>query len=571
MFLLREDEIDKLMNSFDYSGGGYAYIADDDDYLFCNSRAQSDKHRDTFRLPELPENKLFGSEVSYDTKGQKILFTYISSARTGLHYVVAQPYKIVMKKVSYVKTLSFTIIVGAFLLGILISLYLSRRNAKSLKETLKILPKMDEKSEYYKDPFELIQESVYQIIKDNRMLNETIDRQISLLHSSFFQKLRNREFATEDELISYADFIGLNFNGKAFASSIVQIEQLGKVKLKFNDKAMKELDDGRLKVIHVLKEFAYTRNYYSDDKNDLIIIINILDNDNGDQYKQNMISYMQIVRNELMHKYEIDIRFSWGDICINPIDLSYSIQQEVWALDYANSNDIRYDIWYPEFIRSCQNVFFPKEWEDKLMEYSKCGNAEKVKKLIFELQLKNLKKCTMMPESSDLFVHKLYSISMQMVAELSMKRDDVVSLEKILGNRTLDNYIDAVEYITGVFISVCKEVGGNKGQQNSKQMNEICRYVDDNYMNSSLSLSVLAEKFNYSPAYLSLLFKQQTGNNFSCYLEKIRMEHSTRLLKDTDMSIAQISELVGYNSSNSFCRVFKKAFHLSPGQYRQTV
>ena len=429
-----------------------------------------------------------------------MLYTYINSKEIGLRYVVAQPYRNVMKKVSHVKSLSFMIIIGALLLGVLISLYLSRHNAKSLKEIFAVLSKVDSKGEGYKDPFDHIQESVFKIMQDNQMLNDTIDQQISFLYSSFFYKLKNGDFASDEELVAYAGFIGLNFTGKAFAACIVQIEQMGKVKLKFNDRAMKELEDGRRKVIGALKESAFARMYCDEEKGDLITVIFILEDESADHFNQSMASYMQSVRNELMRNYEIDIRFSWGDVCLRPTELSDSIRQEARALDYANSNHIQYDIWYPEFIRSYQNVFFPKEWEDRLIELTKCGNGEKIKKLIFELQLKNLKKHTILPETLSLFTRKLYSILMRLTDEVSIDWEDIVPLDEPPESSTLDHCIDTVEYISEAFVSLCKEIDVKKKQQGSSQMDEICKYVDENFMDNNLSLSALAEKFNYSPS-----------------------------------------------------------------------
>ena len=88
-------------------------------------------------------------------------------------------------------------------------------------------------------------------------------------------------------------------------------------------------------------------------------------------------------------------------------------------------------------------------------------------------------------------------------------------------------------------------------------------------MDNNLSLAVLAERFNYSPAYLSIFFKEQMGTNFSAYVDVMRMEHSIHLLRETNLSITEISDRVGYNSSNSFCRAFKRIFDISPGQYRR--
>ena len=54
----------------------------------------------------------------------------------------------------------------------------------------------------------------------------------------------------------------------------------------------------------------------------------------------------------------------------------------------------------------------------------------------------------------------------------------------------------------------------------------------------------------------------------SVVIEKLRMEKSCDLIKNTDMKIAEIAEAVGYTSGASFRRAFKKITGMSPVEYR---
>ena len=61
------------------------------------------------------------------------------------------------------------------------------------------------------------------------------------------------------------------------------------------------------------------------------------------------------------------------------------------------------------------------------------------------------------------------------------------------------------------------------------------------------------------------------GINFSSYLERKRMERAIFLLKDTDLTIQEIYQEIGYNSSHTFRRVFKKTYGVSPNQARKEL
>jgi AraC-like DNA-binding protein len=80
---------------------------------------------------------------------------------------------------------------------------------------------------------------------------------------------------------------------------------------------------------------------------------------------------------------------------------------------------------------------------------------------------------------------------------------------------------------------------------------------------------MVATEFNVSEGYVSTLFKDQVGVNFSDYVEKLRMEEACNQLQESQISISQIAEEVGYNSIQSFRRAFKKVKGVSPSKFRE--
>jgi len=93
-------------------------------------------------------------------------------------------------------------------------------------------------------------------------------------------------------------------------------------------------------------------------------------------------------------------------------------------------------------------------------------------------------------------------------------------------------------------------------------------YIKTNYM-KKLTLEDVAGHVFLSPAYLSKIFKDETGCNFNTYLNTIRIEESKRLLPDNSIELVDISSMVGYEDQSYFSKVFKKLVGLSPGKFRQ--
>ncbi|CAM3636717.1 AraC family transcriptional regulator [Marinicrinis lubricantis] len=80
----------------------------------------------------------------------------------------------------------------------------------------------------------------------------------------------------------------------------------------------------------------------------------------------------------------------------------------------------------------------------------------------------------------------------------------------------------------------------------------------------------MASAVNVHPGYLHRIFKQKTGRTLIEYLAAFRMEKAKMLLSQTDISITQIPDYIGLNSSQYFSTVFKKYTGTTPAEYRKS-
>ncbi|MGB8454067.1 MAG: AraC family transcriptional regulator [Anaerocolumna sp.] len=102
----------------------------------------------------------------------------------------------------------------------------------------------------------------------------------------------------------------------------------------------------------------------------------------------------------------------------------------------------------------------------------------------------------------------------------------------------------------------------------SIHISQVKQFIQENYLSSEFSITLLADHFHASIAYMSYLFKKKTNENLSDYVWQFRLERAKDLLKNTDMPIDEISIAVGYVNSSSFRRKFKQTMNVTPTQYR---
>ena len=99
-------------------------------------------------------------------------------------------------------------------------------------------------------------------------------------------------------------------------------------------------------------------------------------------------------------------------------------------------------------------------------------------------------------------------------------------------------------------------------------IHRIRRFIEDQCLSPDFSVSMTADHFGVTTAYMSYLFKKKSSSNFSDYVWGIRLERAKQLLQQTDLPIEEVGSKVGYENSSSFRRKFKDSTGLTPSQYR---
>lgn len=93
-------------------------------------------------------------------------------------------------------------------------------------------------------------------------------------------------------------------------------------------------------------------------------------------------------------------------------------------------------------------------------------------------------------------------------------------------------------------------------------------YVAEHF-HEPLSLTSMAKDLGISQFTLSRVFSRTFHKNFNQYVNEIRLDYVTLLLKDSDTSVTEIMYDAGFQSQATFNRVFQEKYHMTPKQYRK--
>lgn len=89
------------------------------------------------------------------------------------------------------------------------------------------------------------------------------------------------------------------------------------------------------------------------------------------------------------------------------------------------------------------------------------------------------------------------------------------------------------------------------------------------HFRENISAEAVAKTVHLSPNYFSEYFKKQTGEKFSVFVFRLRVEYAANLLRVSDISVKEIAYESGFNSASYFSNVFKEYYGMSPEQFRR--
>ncbi|MBR1572813.1 MAG: helix-turn-helix domain-containing protein [Lachnospiraceae bacterium] len=136
-----------------------------------------------------------------------------------------------------------------------------------------------------------------------------------------------------------------------------------------------------------------------------------------------------------------------------------------------------------------------------------------------------------------------------------------------------DKGIHSAEYLSSFATLIFLELADiykddNSASDNNNHVLTILRYIEGNYNNCTLKST--AEFFHMNPNYLSGYIRKNTGKTFKELIQEQRMNLAVKLLENSNLTISEISQQVGYENVSFFYKLFNETFGISPATYRNS-
>lgn len=519
-------------------------------------------HRpDLLRKNKIVEQVKLGEQTFSinDFNNLKSIGAYSTSNKTDWKYIVTLNYKLLHRKIENIRDLTVFIALISCIIGILMSIMMTKYNYRPWEVLLQYMDilrsKEKDMSASEDNEYSYVKNTLIDILNEREKMRSKIENNRRYVGNQILQNLCEGKKISEEILKSN--------------NIIFPFESFKVITLRSSEPLdYAQVTEGLLEKLNKCYMENNIRFESFIDKEILCIIINypreiIIEN----SFEALISNIKPYVKEHIKGCVNIGIGNSYNGIEY----LSNSYQESRKSLEYSFLRDS--DDWvinYKEVQNS--NSLIPEltiDLQMKLLFYTRSANYGLCSKLLDDF----FSSLTSQKNISIVDVHYIYynliNVILQVCEELHFPISDIFnrSREEILDVRRYNNISELIENIYNMYSVLCRHVEENNISEGLRK--KIEHFINDNFADKNLSLNEVAEKLDISPSYLSRYIKKISDIGFGDYLNKIRIEKSKVLLVESDKNINEIADIVGYTSTNSFIRSFKRVEGLTPGKYKE--
>ena len=125
------------------------------------------------------------------------------------------------------------------------------------------------------------------------------------------------------------------------------------------------------------------------------------------------------------------------------------------------------------------------------------------------------------------------------------------------------------QWMTHVTNTLMDSIFDFTGVRHANVIHQSVQYIHAHYA-EKITLEEMARRVYLSPAYFSRVFKEETGEAFTAYLNRVRIDRSKELLRHKSIRLTDIALLVGFEDQSYYSKVFKKLEGITPLRFRES-
>jgi YesN/AraC family two-component response regulator len=527
---------------------------------------------DTGYMTEKQREQFTSGVGQFETKTNQGLFTatYVRSEFNGWTYISFTENDEITQEARDIGWFTFFVcmlIIGA---SVVIVWFGTRRMYKPLGTIMQaITDKLPIQQDQKKDEFQLINEHIENLFQSNTTLKTELHQNTQLVRTTFLQKVftGNIKAGELQERLNMYGFDEQIEPWKHMNVLTLQIDMLDSSRF-----TQKDLDLILFAINNIVEETIPVKHRLSPVLLDQTQVTLIGSSDTShEQFTETVDEWTHAIQRNVRTYLELDVSIGIS-LPFNEISkASRAYREGLEALKHRITLGTGVIIRYA-YINSGKHTIiqsFPQQLENDLIDAVKLAEEEKALDLLKQWMREVFQK-ERSPQQHQVSLMRLLNDLLIVMQDSGISLAQIQQQEESLYDELLQLYVgDEIEkwFRTRIILPLI-QIFRDRSESQYRNLSEEIIDLIHKYYDTDLTLEECASRLHYNTFYLSSVFKKETNLSFSEYLTMYRFNMAKKWLKETDMTVKDIAQKLGYNNPQNFIRSFRKQEDMTPGQYR---
>ncbi|MBS7260738.1 MAG: response regulator [Treponema sp.] len=259
------------------------------------------------------------------------------------------------------------------------------------------------------------------------------------------------------------------------------------------------------------------------------------------------------------------IKTGVSSVCSKEIQFKEFYNQAFVALN--KSSESQSIVFFEDIVSSVDKSETLQNTTERFYKRLKIGDIEGVQ-FLTGMYLKSLEESSASPDKWKFQAIEFIVNTKSIAKELYEDFDDSSFENSFSVISAATSINDISDFIMARAVEAVTAISKTKKETENPLITKVRTYINM-HLSSDFSLEDAALYAGVSSFYLSKLFKEEMNDTFVNYVTELKMEKAAHLLRETDMSIKEITNATGYNDQNYFSKIFKNKYEMSPSEYRK--
>uniref|UniRef100_UPI00117EA34E AraC family transcriptional regulator n=1 Tax=Paenibacillus sp. FSL H8-0548 TaxID=1920422 RepID=UPI00117EA34E len=495
-------------------------------------------------------------------QGMESMITIESSATTGWKYISVFPIEVFWERAGVIQTMNVFGLLLCLAIGGTVIYYFARKNYDPIKQLVSVFSRSSSQGTgAYLDEYSFIRRSVLETIQERDDMNNKNVQQLRVLQDYYLGRLLKGQGDRNVPLAELAKAHKLSWRTDHFAVLLFYIESV--------EGELKDLALSQFIVSNIVKDMVGDRLtiHFTDVDGMLAAVVNV-DPDRTQQWKDDIEDNLAQAYEFITVRYKLRFTTVGSELQTGLDHVHLAFLQALEAQEYRIVLGESLLIWYGNIKPTESSYFFTVNDQMILINFLKADEFEKAKQMIDNV----IQEAFQRDRSHEIARCVLLDVATTLIKmipdqdQAGIAWDEWRPLKRLLSCSTK---LEFQQELFDIFDRVCTLLRSRQNGQMSVGIGEkVIEFVQENYSDKNLSVSLIGDQFRLSPQYVSRLFREQTGQvGLHDYISQTRIEAAKALLLE-GTSIEETSARVGFASSHAFIRVFKKYEGITPGKYK---